>query len=112
MTIWDSICHSQWFKQTSIILFLNKEDLFDKKVQTSDIKNFFPDFDGSPGDSKAGREYFKRRFGRLAAKAGRSKEREIYIHVTTATDTAMLRVVMAAVEDIALRSNLEKAAMI
>ena len=24
------------------ILFLNKDDLFVKKVQTSDIKNFFP----------------------------------------------------------------------
>ncbi|PPQ65606.1 hypothetical protein CVT24_011815 [Panaeolus cyanescens] len=99
MTIWDSICHSQWFKQTSIILFLNKNDLFEKKVPTSDIKNFFPDYEGEPGDVKAGREYFKRRFGRLAQKAGRSKEREIYIHITTATDTAMLRVVMAAVEE-------------
>ncbi|TBU48722.1 heterotrimeric G protein alpha subunit 4 [Dichomitus squalens] len=97
MTIWDSICHSQWFKQTSIILFLNKNDLFEKKVQHSDIKNFFPDYDGEAGDAKAGREYFKKRFARLAQKAN-AKEREIYIHVTTATDTAMLRVVMAAVE--------------
>ncbi|EAU93646.2 guanine nucleotide-binding protein alpha-2 subunit [Coprinopsis cinerea okayama7 len=98
MTIWDSICHSQWFKQTSIILFLNKNDLFEQKVPQSDIKNFFPDYDGEPGDAKAGRDYFKKRFARLAQKAGRSKEREIYIHITTATDTAMLRVVMAAVE--------------
>lgn len=58
MTIWDSICHSQWFKQTSIvrrplptsnhlltlvqILFLNKDDLFQNKIQNSDIKNYFP----------------------------------------------------------------------
>ncbi|CDO70956.1 hypothetical protein BN946_scf184829.g65 [Trametes cinnabarina] len=80
------------------ILFLNKNDLFEKKVQHSDIKNFFPDFDGEPGDAKAGREYFRKRFARLAQKAN-AKEREIYIHVTTATDTAMLRVVMAAVEE-------------
>jgi len=99
MTIWDSICHSQWFKQTSIILFLNKNDLFEEKIEHSHIKNFFPDFDGEQGDAKAGRDYFKKRFARIAQKAGRSKEREIYIHVTTATDTAMLRVVMAAVED-------------
>ncbi|KAI0078538.1 heterotrimeric G protein alpha subunit 4 [Panus rudis PR-1116 ss-1] len=98
MTIWDSICHSQWFKQTSIILFLNKNDLFEKKIEHSDIKNFFPDYDGEPGDARAGREYFKKRFARLAQKANQ-KEREIYIHVTTATDTAMLRVVMAAVEE-------------
>lgn len=112
MTIWDSICHSQWFKQTSIILFLNKNDLFERKIPTSDIKTFFPDFEGEPGDVRAGRDYFKRRFAKLAQKAGRSKEREIYIHITTATDTAMLRVVMAAVEDIVLRTNLEEAALI
>ena len=23
MTIWDSICHSQWFKHTSIVRYLN-----------------------------------------------------------------------------------------
>ncbi|KAJ6608845.1 heterotrimeric G protein alpha subunit 4 [Mycena sp. CBHHK59/15] len=98
MTIWDSICHSQWFKQTSIILFLNKNDLFERKIATSDIRSFFPDFDGEAGSATAGRDYFKRRFGRLAQKAGRGKEREIYIHITTATDTELLRVVMAAVE--------------
>jgi guanine nucleotide-binding protein subunit alpha len=112
MTIWDSICHSQWFKQTSIILFLNKNDLFENKIKNSNIKNFFPDYDGEPGDIRAGRDYFKKRFARLAQKAGRSKEREIYIHITTATDTDMLRVVMAAVEDIVLRANLENAALI
>jgi guanine nucleotide-binding protein subunit alpha len=87
------------------ILFLNKNDLFEKKVQHSPIKNFFPDYEGEPGDPRAGRDYFKRRFARLAQKAN-AKEREIYIHITTATDTAMLRVVMAAVEDIILRHNL------
>ncbi|KAJ6451199.1 heterotrimeric G protein alpha subunit 4 [Mycena sanguinolenta] len=118
MTIWDSICHSQWFKQTSIILFLNKNDIFQQKVMTSDIKNFFPDFDGEPRSVTAGHTYFKKRFGRLAVKAGRAKEREIYIHITTATDTELLRVVMAAVEElltitsIVLRDNLSGAALI
>jgi len=112
MAIWDSICRSQWFKLTSIILFLNKDDLFQAKVLHSDIKTYFPDFDGGPGDASSGREYFKKRFARLAQKAGRSKEREIYIHITTATDTQLLRVVMAAVEDIVLGQNLEVAALV
>ncbi|GBE78577.1 Guanine nucleotide-binding protein alpha-2 subunit [Sparassis crispa] len=106
MTIWDSICHSQWFKQTSIILFLNKNDLFEQKVKHSDIKNFFPDFDGEPGDAHAGRDYFKKRFAKLAQKAN-AREREIYIHVTTATDTVMLKVVMAAVEGKSILSQHE-----
>ncbi|KAF7300818.1 Heterotrimeric G-protein alpha subunit 4 [Mycena kentingensis (nom. inval.)] len=115
MTIWDSICHSQWFKQTSIILFLNKDDLFQRKIRTSPIRPFFPDFDGEPGNAVAGREYFKKRFGRLAIKAGRvngkGRDREVYIHVTNATNTELLRVVMAAVEDIVLRTSLHGAAL-
>lgn len=121
----------------SQILFLNKNDLFEKKVMHSDIRNFFPvcalpihvcgrvlscpqDYDGPTADPTAGRDYFKKRFARLAQKANQ-KEREVYIQcvvcscmhtsfripfvlmcsytsTTTATDTEMLRVVMAAVE--------------
>ncbi|KAG6825623.1 hypothetical protein H0H92_003038 [Tricholoma furcatifolium] len=81
------------------ILFLNKNDLFEKKIHSSDIKEFFPNFRGDPGDAHAGREYFKHQFAQLAQKSERSKDREIYIHVTTATDTALLRVLMAAVEE-------------
>jgi len=42
MTIWDSICHSQWFKQTSIILFLNKNDLFEQKNTEFGYQELFP----------------------------------------------------------------------
>lgn len=89
-------------------------DLFTEKIQHSDIKGVFPDFDGAPKDVEAGKEYFKRRFMRLAQKSSRTKEREIYVQCvqrkllsswfnglcsfTNATDTALLRVVMAAVE--------------
>ena len=58
---------------------LNKNDLFEEKIPHSNIKKFFPDFDGAPGDVFAGRDYFKKWFARLAQKAGRSKERELYI---------------------------------
>lgn len=36
------------------------------------------DYDGQPGDALAGRDYFKKRFIRLSAKANRINEREIY----------------------------------
>ncbi|EJT99100.1 heterotrimeric G protein alpha subunit 4 [Dacryopinax primogenitus] len=112
MAIWDSICHSQWFKQTSLILFLNKVDLFEEKVKTSPIKTFFADYEGPDGDAEAGKEYFKKRFVKLSVKSNRVKEREIYTHFTNATDTELLRVVMAAVEGTVLRTNLSKAALI
>ena len=40
------------------------------------------DYDGEPGDARSGREYFKKRFARLAQKAN-DKEREIYIQYVT-----------------------------
>ncbi|PBK63551.1 heterotrimeric G protein alpha subunit 4 [Armillaria solidipes] len=109
MAVWEPICRSQWFERTSIILLLNKNDLFEQKVPHSDIKNYFPDFDGEPGDVRAGREYFKHRFSKLATRAER---RDIYIHVITATDTVMLQAVMATVEGIILRTNLEVATLL
>ncbi|KAJ6592631.1 heterotrimeric G-protein alpha subunit, GPA2-like protein [Mycena capillaripes] len=98
LNLWESICHSQWFEQTSIILLLTKNDIFEKKIKTSNIRAFFPDFDGEPGNAVQGRDYFKKRFGMLAQN-GQAKSREIYIHTTTATDAELLRVCTAAIEE-------------
>jgi len=94
--MWDGICSSQWFRYTPIvrlrllilpissptaicadsifqILFLNKEDLFRVRVPMAHIKNTFPDYEGAPGDVDAGKEYFLKRFLRLAAKGARAR---------------------------------------
>ena len=39
-----------WFKKKSIILFLNKTDLFDQKIQFSNIGDYFEDYTGEPHD--------------------------------------------------------------
>ncbi|KAG8742125.1 hypothetical protein FRC10_001995 [Ceratobasidium sp. 414] len=122
MAIWDSICDSEYFRTTNIILFLNKNDLFTEKVKTSPIRRYFPDYEGPEGDAAEGRNYFRRRFLKLSNKSSHSsantgrpvlRKREIYTHYTNATDTELLRVVMAAVEGyIVFRGNLAEAHMI
>lgn len=37
---------SQWFVDSSIILFLNKMDLLDEKIVHSNLVDFFPEYDG------------------------------------------------------------------
>jgi len=32
--LFEEVCNSQWFRKTSMILFLNKRDLFAEKVCT------------------------------------------------------------------------------
>lgn len=73
MTLWDGVCSSQWFKQTSLILFLNKKDLFAEKMATFPIKNYFPDYEGGDTDITAGMDFFKRKFLRLYAKSAARK---------------------------------------
>jgi guanine nucleotide-binding protein subunit alpha len=51
---------------------------FVRIIAISDVRSI-QDFDGEPREATPGREYFKKRFARLAQKAGRSKDREIYI---------------------------------
>jgi guanine nucleotide-binding protein subunit alpha len=48
LTLFDSICNSRWFLKTSIILFLNKIDRFKEKLPASPMKNYFPDYEGTP----------------------------------------------------------------
>lgn len=110
LMLFDSICNSQWFTRTSIILFLNKDDIFRQKIKSprSQIIDFFPEFHGPQFDYEAGKQFFKKKFVSL----NRSSTKEVYTHFTNATDTALLRVVMAAVQDTVLRTNLRDLAII
>jgi hypothetical protein len=38
LNVFDDICNSTWFESKSIILFLNKRDLFERKIRVKDIR--------------------------------------------------------------------------
>ena len=46
MKLFDSICNNKWFVDTSIILFLNKKDLFAEKIRQSPLTVCFPEYKG------------------------------------------------------------------
>lgn len=46
MKLFDSICNNKWFTDTSIILFLNKKDLFEDKIKKSPLTICFPEYQG------------------------------------------------------------------
>lgn len=46
MKLFDSICNNRWFEDTSIILFLNKKDLFAEKIVKSPLTVAFPEYTG------------------------------------------------------------------
>ncbi|ORY96375.1 G-alpha protein [Syncephalastrum racemosum] len=104
LTLFDSICNSRWFIKTSIILFLNKIDLFAEKLPRSPLSKFFDDYKG--GDRyDAACSYLLQKFVSLNTRAD---TKQIYTHFTCATDTKQIKFVMNAVNNIIMHENLAK----
>ena len=100
MRLFESICNSRYFIQTSMILFLNKKDLFAEKIKHKSIRLLFPDYNGG-SDCETQVEYIKSKFlsaqGEFGAAA--ASEKIIYVHQTCATDTRQVHVVIDSVLD-------------
>jgi len=108
LTLFDSICNSRWFVKTSIILFLNKIDLFAEKLPRSPLGDYFPDYNG--GDNyDAACEYLLHRFVSLNQSAA---TKQIYAHYTCATDTQQIKFVLSAIQDILLQIHLRECGLL
>ncbi|EFP77948.1 guanine nucleotide-binding protein subunit alpha [Puccinia graminis f. sp. tritici] len=112
LNLFDSICNSRWFIKTSIILFLNKIDLFKQKVRYSPIQNFFPNFHppSNPDQElwQAGADFFGNKF----VSVNQSPSKQVYVHLTCATDTSQIRFVLSAVNDIIIQLNLRECGLL
>jgi len=72
-----------------------------KKIQKVDLKCAFPDYDGGL-DVKKGREFLSNKFLSL----NHNENKEIYNHITTATNTENIKSVFADVVDIIIKKGL------
>ncbi|KAI7905664.1 guanine nucleotide binding protein, alpha subunit [Cokeromyces recurvatus] len=102
LMLFDTICNSSWLVNTSMILFLNKIDIFKQKILISPISKWFPDFKGDNSNFEQTSNYFKNRFQRL----NQNPSKNVYTYFTNVTDTKLLQHVMFAVSDIILNENL------
>lgn len=64
LLLFDSVVNSRWFMRTSIILFLNKVDIFKQKLVRSPLANYFPDYSGGNDVNKAAK-YLLWRFNQV-----------------------------------------------
>eukprot|EP00488_Nonionellina_sp_1-RS-2012_P004252 TRINITY_DN9519_c0_g1_i1.p1 TRINITY_DN9519_c0_g1~~TRINITY_DN9519_c0_g1_i1.p1 ORF type:complete len:199 (-),score=44.38 TRINITY_DN9519_c0_g1_i1:331-927(-) len=61
LNLFDEITNSRWFKRTSLILFLNKADLFKIKIEKKDLRVCFPEYTGD-NNFQEGVEFIRERF--------------------------------------------------
>ena len=126
VTLFEEICNCQWFCETSVIMFLNKSDLFEAKIAEVDLQVCFADYTGlfysyfiffsifyletkfsyfyllGGCNYENAVEYLKKKFVGL----NKNKNKQIYSHVTCATNTDNIRHVFNAVKDIIIRESL------
>jgi len=107
LNLFESICNSKWFVETSLILFLNKVDLFKVKIQKSPLGQYFPEYTG-PNEFESASQFLVEKFTSL----NKNEEKQIYSHFTCATDTSQVKFVMAAVNDIIVRGNLKDVGLV
>jgi GTPase SAR1 family protein len=86
LELFRSVCNNRAFANTSIMLFLNKKDIFAEKIQYSDIQaqKPFQDYAGPPREFNSGVLYFIQKFKECLIN---DDFNDSFIHVTCATDT-------------------------
>jgi len=103
LLLWDEICNSNWFRATTMILFLNKSDLFREKVQRVDLKVCFPNYTGGIKNYDAASGFVKARFMEL-----NQSPHSIYIHFTCAISTENMEFVFKDVREALLKQILNE----
>uniref|UniRef100_A0A158PCN9 G-protein alpha subunit n=1 Tax=Angiostrongylus cantonensis TaxID=6313 RepID=A0A158PCN9_ANGCA len=91
LQLFRQVVNNKYFVRTSVILFLNKKDIFEKKIRHGE-ENY---------DEAA--KYIEMQF--LAANENR--EKSVYTHLTCATDTQQVQFVLDSVLDTILSSRLK-----
>lgn len=106
--LFGEICNNRYFTNSSMILFLNKRDLYLEKIKNVHIGDqpSFSDFDTPFGHEdyyNMGIKYFTSKFKNV----NENLERQIYHHATCATDSQNVEVVFNSCKEIILRGSMK-----
>jgi len=110
LELFRSVCNNCAFADTSILLFLNKKDIFAEKIVYSDIslQRPFSDYAGGK-DFDHGVFYFIQQFKKCLID---DDFNDSFIHVTCATDTNNMEFVLDSARTIIMTDNLRRSGFV
>jgi len=106
--LFNEICNLRWFASTAMILFLNKQDEFAKRIQLRPLTVCFPEYDGKQ-EYEPCVAFIRLQF---ESQNANSKEKQIYTHVTLATDKNNVERVFGDVQHIVINTSLVNGGLI
>lgn len=128
LNIFESIINNRCFSSVSMILFLNKSDILEEKIERvkelfvkrlenqidseqssptssysiGEITEYLPDFKGDPCNIKEVQAFMAKMFDSVR----RDKHKPMFTHCTTAVDTNNIKHIFEAVRSTILRKNI------
>ncbi|XP_016382605.1 guanine nucleotide-binding protein subunit alpha-11-like [Sinocyclocheilus rhinocerous] len=111
LSLFYTTIHSMWFANSSIILFLNKTDIMAEKIQFSDLKTYFPEFNGRRRDIQDAMLFIRNLYRQRAVSFETKNSKNIFPHFTCATDTKNIRKVFSDMKETVLVKALEDCGM-
>ncbi|KAJ3444171.1 guanine nucleotide-binding protein g(o) subunit alpha [Anaeramoeba flamelloides] len=106
LNLFSDICKSPWFLNSSIILFLNKKDLFQEDIKKTDLSVCFSEYKGGK-DYENAIAYIQEQFMTASGFKTNQSKREVYPFVTCALNTENIEFVIKAALDTIMRNNLK-----
>ncbi|CDR48443.1 RHTO0S18e00166g1_1 [Rhodotorula toruloides] len=108
LELWEMISASRWFRRSTFVLFLNKTDIFERKILSgfAPLAASVPNYRGPPSNVAAAKSYMLDTFTALYKQ--HTPERALFAHFTQATDKVSTQVVLGAVMTGVLTSTLQE----
>ena len=108
LNVFEEQVNSQVHVDRAFILLLNKNDIFQEKIKKVPITEAFPEYTG-PQTYQESLDYIRQQF---EARNGNPEERNIYTHVTTATDKDNVQRIFTDIQHIVIQWSLEHSGLI
>lgn len=105
LNLFREMVNNSFFAETPFIVFFNKKDIFEEKVRSKSIRVAFPTYQGGLNDVQESADFIVDTF--LSQSKVDIKRRPIYPHLTTATDTDLVKKIFASVADVILNEVLK-----
>lgn len=83
LDVFEDIVNREAFSFSSMILFLNKKDLFEEKLKIAKFGDSFPEFQGDPNNQEEAAQHIEQLF----VDRCHVPNKDIFTHLTCATDT-------------------------
>ncbi|XP_026091868.1 guanine nucleotide-binding protein subunit alpha-11-like [Carassius auratus] len=112
LSLFYTTINSTFFARSSVIVFLNKTDILAEKIQFSDLKTYFPEFNGKRRDIQDAMLFIRNLYKQKAVSFETKNSKKIFSHFTCATDTKNIRKVFTDVKEDVLVKTLEEFRML